>query len=394
MILLSPEELVPGQVVARDIVNPAMPQMILLRAGHALTHKTINALSRYRSEGVWVVDKNLAMVDLLINEEVERNLREISIQSYALWSAMEHAPESEIPIKPFEIMVEDTLALLRRIDLTLFPWVGNFSGEVFFGTHPAYVCLLSLALYRKCEKYIDEGFPGEVQSRRIASLLGMGALLHDIGNLQVPRNLLMELDTLTPSQMDEVRLHTEYGYKMLHDFAGAHAALCALHHHQNYDGSGYPKRRSGDDDRPLAGHKIPVCARLVSVVDTYVTLTSARPYSDPVPTFVAVAFVKQKAGVLFDPILAQGLLELIPPYLPGRRVTLSNGFQAVVVSLTPDRPDQPIVRTVVDPKGRWLPENRREDLALALREDISIVAYQGVPIKRGSSVSGRYTKSP
>jgi len=384
MILLAPAELVPGQVVARDVFNPAMPQMVLLKAGHRLTSKTINALHRFHSEGIWVVDDNLAPVSALVAEEVERTLNELAVQSFALWTSMERDPFAELPVKAFEIMVEDAVQLLRRINLSLFTWTAWQAGDIFFGSHPAYVCVLSLILQRRAEQYVEKEFPGEAMSWRIATLLGMGALLHDIGNLRVPRHLLMNPDTLTPSELEEVRSHVEHGYRMLHHVVGPHPALIALHHHQAYDGSGYPCRRSGEDDKPLAGHRIPVIARIVSIADTYVTLTAHRPYADAAPSLSAFRHIAGNAGAAFDPVLVSAFMDAVPPFLPGRRVELSNGYNAVVVGYSPGQPEKPIVRTVINPNGEWLPVNRREDLALSLHGDIRIVSYQDVPLAQAT----------
>ena len=368
MIFLETKELAAGMVIARDVPNPSRPHMTLLRKGHQLTGKTIRALSRYSLEGVWVKDEDLVYLEALLPEEVDWTLREVAIQSFALWSALERDPDAVLPVRAFEVMVDDCLSLLRRMELDFFPWRPNYSGDVFFGVHGAYVMVLSLVAAKGIKEYIEKEYPAEAPVRRIETLLALGALLHDIGNLKVARRLLYEPGELTVGQLAEVRRHPEFGYKMLHDAMGAHVALAALHHHQRYDGAGYPKRKYSldEEERTLAGHRIPVLARVVAASDLFVTLVSERPYAGAFPQKAAWEEARSLGGSVLDPVIAERVAAVVPPYPPGKRVRLSNGLLAVVTGMTRGAPLSPPLRTVQEADGTWLPVNRREDIVPGL----------------------------
>ena len=108
-----------------------------------------------------------------------------------------------------------------------------------------------------------------------------GALLHDIGKIGVPDAILLKPGRLTPDELAIMRKHPEIGYGMIaHIPFLTDAAQVVLHHHESYDGGGYP---SG-----LAGATIPLGARIFAVADTFDAMTSDRPYRSALPVETAM----------------------------------------------------------------------------------------------------------
>lgn len=374
MIFLEAGELAPGMELARDVANPSLPHMTLLCKGHVLKGKTIRALARFPIRGLWVRDEDLVYLETLLPQEVDQAIRELVIQGFALWTSLERQPDGYLPARPFEAMVEDCLSLLKKIDLAYFSWRPAYTGEVFYGVHGAYSMVLALVMAKGLQDYLEEQFPSEAPVRKISTLLGLASLLHDIGNLKVPRHLLYEAGELSPSQMEDVRRHTEYGYKMLHSEFGPHVALAAMHHHQRFDGKGYPGRTYSKKETPrsLAGHRIPVLARLVSIADVFITMVSDRPYAAGRKWKEAWEEIRSLSRQAFDPVLVQCFVETVPPYPPGSRLTLADGSRAVVTGVNEKSPLSPPLRTVQEPDGSWLPLTRREDIAPGFTTDIGI----------------------
>jgi putative nucleotidyltransferase with HDIG domain len=124
------------------------------------------------------------------------------------------------------------------------------------------------------------------------------ALLHDIGKLDISRDLLYKAARLTSTEIEEVRTHVEKGEEILRPVGGAlHRILpIVLAHHDNFDGSGH-HRTCGDD--------IPLEARIISVADTYDALTSDRPYRKATTPFEAKELIMKNAGSQFDPEVVQ-----------------------------------------------------------------------------------------
>jgi len=131
-----------------------------------------------------------------------------------------------------------------------------------------------------------------------------GALLHDIGKLGVPDNILLKNGSLTPQEWAIMQKHPTYAYEMLSqikDFQGAiDIPYC---HHEWWDGSGYP--------RGLEGKNIPLAARIFSIVDVWDALTSNRPYRGAWKKKEALAHIINQAGTHFDPDIVNAFIQMI-----------------------------------------------------------------------------------
>jgi len=130
------------------------------------------------------------------------------------------------------------------------------------------------------------------------------ALLHDIGKIGIPDNILFKTYTLTPSEWEKMKAHPQIGYRMaknIPDFATiAHEIL---YHHEHWDGSGYPEG--------LKGEEIPLLSRIISIVDAYDVMQSRRPYKGAVSKAKALEEVKRYAGTQFDPQLVEIFLKMV-----------------------------------------------------------------------------------
>jgi len=134
--------------------------------------------------------------------------------------------------------------------------------------------------------------------------LSYGAYLHDVGKVKVPDRILGKAGPLTDDEWVEMRRHAEYGADMLYEkpFLRA-AARIVVCHHENYDGSGYP--------RGLRGEEMPIEARIISVVDAYDAITSARPYQVAAARPKAVQELRLNAGTQFDPRVVRAFLSVL-----------------------------------------------------------------------------------
>ena len=130
-----------------------------------------------------------------------------------------------------------------------------------------------------------------------------GALLHDIGKLDVPSAILTKPAPLDDDEWDVMRRHPQVGYdllKKLPRFSGA--ANLVLAHHEAFDGSGYPFG--------LEGNKIPIGARILSIADSYDSMTHPHTQRPPMPPALALDEIERCSGSQFDPIVAQALGEV------------------------------------------------------------------------------------
>lgn len=129
-------------------------------------------------------------------------------------------------------------------------------------------------------------------------------LLHDVGKIRVPKDIINKPGKLTDSEFDAIRIHTVSGYHILH---GIHdderIGYAAKYHHERYDGKGYPNGISGED--------IPEVARIIAVADAYDAMTSDRSYRKAIPQDVVRNEILHGKGTQFDPDIAEVMLNII-----------------------------------------------------------------------------------
>ena len=131
-----------------------------------------------------------------------------------------------------------------------------------------------------------------------------GAILHDVGKLGIPDGILLKRGTLTEEEMTIMRGHTVIGFELLQHIELLKRCLeIPLSHHERWDGSGYPYG--------LKGNEIPFSARIFAVVDVYDALTNDRPYREAADRNVAMEFIQEQSGTLFDPEVVRHFVEMI-----------------------------------------------------------------------------------
>jgi PAS domain S-box-containing protein/putative nucleotidyltransferase with HDIG domain len=131
-----------------------------------------------------------------------------------------------------------------------------------------------------------------------------GALLHDIGKMGVPDNILLKPDKLTQQEWDIMRQHVNHAHNMLYPIKYLRPALdIPQYHHEKWDGTGYPHQ--------LKGEAIPLAARIFTVVDVWDAVTSDRPYRAAWSKEKAVEYIKSESGKHFDPAVVENFLMLI-----------------------------------------------------------------------------------
>jgi HD-GYP domain-containing protein (c-di-GMP phosphodiesterase class II) len=134
--------------------------------------------------------------------------------------------------------------------------------------------------------------------------LRVGALLHDVGKILLPADLLRKPGALDANELVMVRRHTAFGGAILSRIpALAFATPVARWHHERWDGLGYPDR--------LFGERIPLFARIVSVADTFDAMTAPRSYGVALAVEDALAEIESNAGTQFDPIVARAFVSLV-----------------------------------------------------------------------------------
>src|SRR2546423_2009 len=156
--------------------------------------------------------------------------------------------------------------------------------------------------------------------------LSLAAVLHDIGRIGTPDHLLMKAGALDEKEMAVMRLHCERGARMLAGIPDMQdVAEAVRHHHEHYDGTGYPEG--------LKGEQIPLLARIIFVADVYDAITSPRPFREAFDHDYAVQILKRGAGTKFDAEVVRAFLKL--DALSKIRNSLSGDLGRVLRSIAP-----------------------------------------------------------
>ena len=155
-------------------------------------------------------------------------------------------------------------------------------------------------------------------------------LLHDIGKIRIPVEIINKAGKLTDEEYNIIKIHPVTSYNILRGIAGSNLiAIAAKYHHERYDGRGYPNGLSGDT--------IPLAARILAVADTYDAMTSNRSYRKALPQDVIRSEIEKGKGTQFDPDIAELMLQMIDE---DKEYTMRQGEEVTRKILTVD--DEPM----------------------------------------------------
>jgi putative nucleotidyltransferase with HDIG domain len=224
-------------------------------------------------------------------------------------------------------------------------------------THSVNVSILAMCLA------IQIGFDTDLEN------LGVGGLIHDIGKIETPIEILHKSGPLDSGEAHIIKQHPATGMRMLISIGGFNpvSIICARDHHESMNGKGYPLAKSGDMISPYA--------RIVSVTDVYDALTTDRPYRAALPPKQAISLMSQSFQDSFDTILLNAFISLAGYYPVGSTIRLSNGFEALVMLTDPMDATQPtLVKTVLYPDGLAVADPQLIDL----RENIHLFDQRSI----------------
>jgi putative nucleotidyltransferase with HDIG domain len=166
------------------------------------------------------------------------------------------------------------------------------------------------------------GVREEAQTRAIEA----AALLHDMGKLAVPDYILNKPGPLTTSEFSKMMTHAATGAEILESIDFPYPVVPIVrHHHENWDGTGYPDA--------LKGTEIPIGARILSVVDCFDALTSDRPYRKKLPDTTALQILATRRGTMYDPLVVDAFLANYHDFLAGMRPIAESAEGAALVAI-------------------------------------------------------------
>ncbi|MDR0496892.1 MAG: HD domain-containing protein [Treponema sp.] len=193
-----------------------------------------------------------------------------------------------------------------------------------------------------------------------------GALLHDVGMLRMPKEIVEKKGSLSPAEVQRIQSHTLYTYKIVNKelLYPEDVGLIVLQHHERWDGEGYPRR--------LVGQAIDLGARIVSVADAFEAMVSHKPYRNSMMGYQAMKNLLSDNLRRFDPDVIKAFIQTMGIYPIGSIVLLNNGAMAKVVDVQPTAPLRPSIRIIADEFGKVFKQDEGELVDLLVEKSLFI----------------------
>ncbi|MBX6394193.1 MAG: HD-GYP domain-containing protein [Alicyclobacillaceae bacterium] len=348
MRLTSVNRVVPGQKLARPVYDDK--GRILVGVGVPLTETMIHRLKELGVYALYIEDPRTA--DVVVGDPLppELRLRALEIvrevmsrlEQFDMVSRRFASPKLG---KKIQELVGDLVEEVKKNPQVLQQVADIYTADGFLYHHSVNVAILSIGLG------VELGLPlAQIRD------LGIGALLHDVGKLRIPAEVLNKPSSLTPEEFELVKLHTVYGYEMLRAMDGVSilSAHVALQHHERVDGSGYPNRLHGDEQH--------VFGKIAAVADVFDAMTAHRVYRQGYLPHEALEHIMAGSGSSFESELVEIFVRHVAVYPIGLTVRLSTGEVGVVTSVPKGYPQRPTVRVLYDAEGQELSEPYERNL--------------------------------
>ncbi|MFP4145606.1 MAG: HD-GYP domain-containing protein [Phycisphaeraceae bacterium] len=336
----------PGMRLALPVQNPKAPSQALLKMGYELNDSILQRLSEYGVRVVWVRYPSLDFLARFLDREAAQRQQNLVHQVSKSFEDLQLRATARLPYENYLQSLQDLIDHLAKN-----PAAGIFLGDLADTSndllrHSASVAYLTLLMGMKLESYLvrERRHVPPGRAKEVVNL-GLGAMLHDAGILQLPDEV-RERQAEAPDESDEAwQQHPALGFELLRGRIEPTAATVVLNHHQHDDGSGY----AGGDFPTLSGKSIHVFARITAVADQFDNLTHP-PGLPTQPTVWALgAMLSDPLRKRFDPEVLKALVAVVPPYPPGSVVELSDGRHAVCVDHNAHAPCRPKVQILLDP---------------------------------------------
>lgn len=337
---------------------------VLLNAGAELRRSYIDPLLQQGIAAVYVMDElapDVTPTDIIAGEtreSIKRDLKAIAGKLGPLFAGAARRGARHLSVQlDSKRLVKSVERLVQEIQQSPEAVVNlleiRTTDEYTLG-HSVNVCVLSVLLGNIL------GFT-EKQLRD----LGISAVLHDIGKVTTPSEILGKPGALTPEEFAIMQQHTTMGWNILFEQRGIPpgAAAVARQHHERWSGGGYPDG--------LRGEKIYRNARICAVADCFDAMTADRVYRKGLPAARAMEIMKTEMKGYFQPEILFSFLQCVAPYPVGVVVETTGGYQAVVVEVRRGRNFRPRIRLLRGPDGSTLPQ--QPEIDLHVRSEIQIL---------------------
>lgn len=337
MRLVAVESVEEGAKLSKTIFNES--GQILIGNNISLTKRMIERLVQLGITFVYIDDPNTADIEptASISDKTRKKafatidtcFSKIKLESWQKKSFL-----IENMAIDFKELINNLIYELKTNDdlLTLLTDIHTYDNYVL--THSLNVALYSLAVGNNLKL-----------PQKQLEMLGIGAILHDIGKIMVPKDVLLKRERLTNEEFELIKKHSEYGFDILRNVNTVPllVAHCAYQHHERLDGSGYP--------RGIKEDQIHLFGKIIAVADVFDAVTSNRIYHSAMLPHEGMEILYAGSGKLFQRTIIKAFRDTVAIYPVGLTVVLDNGTKGVVAKQNAGLGERPIIR-VLEENGR------------------------------------------
>jgi putative nucleotidyltransferase with HDIG domain len=347
MILVSTDKLKPGQCLGKPIYNEN--GYILISQSIPITERMIERLVELGITYVYIEDERTKDItaNKPISDELRKKAKETIEANFKNIQNKDMLSQSFVLEKTSKNLTKVVRSILNEIKsnkelITLLSDVITYDNYIF--SHSLNVTLYSLAIGTKMNL-----------SEKELEVLGLGAILHDVGKMSIPTEILMKPGKLTNEEFDIVKAHTNNGFDILRNVITIPliASHCAYQHHERLDGSGYP--------RGIKGNEIHFFARIIAVADVFDAVTSNRIYRNAMLPHEGLEILYSGVGTMFEAGIIEAFRRAVVIYPLGLTVILNDGRKGVVSRQNQELSERPVVR-IIEESGQVLRETYEVDL--------------------------------
>lgn len=334
MRLVATAKVEPGTKLGKTVRNDK--GQILLSEGVELSQKLLRRLLLLGITYIYIKDSltdDIEYIEVLPErvrreavQTIETTFKEIHMDTkFKSTFVIEKASQR------FKVLIRQLLFELKNNAslLTMLADVYTYDNYIF--SHSLHVTMYSLAIGMELKL-----------SQKDLEILGLGAILHDVGKMKIPFEILQKPGKLTEEEYKEIKKHPDEGFEMLRNVPTLSllVAHCAYQHHERINGSGYPRGIRGDD--------IHFLAKIIAVADVFDAVTSNRVYREAMLPHHGLEILFAGSGTLFEAKIVEAFRKGVAIYPVGITVILNDGRKGVVSRQNMGISDRPIVRIIED----------------------------------------------
>ena len=338
--------------LAMAVMHPEQRSQELLRAGFILDEAVIKRLTELNIPQVFVDFPGLDDLDRYLEPFLGPERQQIYQNVKSAIASAERANGAVASYGDYSTATREFISLLmtrpeNRVMLDLLKLDGRDGGEEV--GHATTVAHLALVIGLRMETFLIKERPRlTADQARDVTNLGVAGMLHDIGKTKLSpalrkQSVLSEMASET--ERSEWEAHAQLGYDLIRSNVEATTAAAVLNHHQRFDGKGFPRRVRDNETVEVAANAIHPFARILAAADLFERLSLA-PEGRRRTNYEVLDLIQQQFSAWLDPDVLTVLPQVLPPFSPGRRVTLSDATNAIVTGFNLKDPYRPLVKRI------------------------------------------------